>query len=153
MGLHSRKLYHENKQFQSNSPTSIKSHAASQRLKNEHNKYKEIIDQAIIRENQSDNSTPTTKSYPSSWSNSAWSYQLHLRPCWAQYLPCHSDAMLYSMDLSHVGLQDHSAGCQYKLQKLATTSSAENNPFLLSQVEQNFYSALSVAREENASLL
>jgi hypothetical protein len=41
----------------------------------------------------------------------------------------------------------------YKFHKLATTSSAGNNPFILSQVEQNLYSALSVAREENPSIL
>jgi hypothetical protein len=37
--------------------------------------------------------------------------------------------------------------------RLAITVSAGNNPFLLSQVEHNLFSALSVAREENASIL
>jgi hypothetical protein len=41
----------------------------------------------------------------------------------------------------------------YKFHRLATTFSVGNNPVILSQVEQNLSSALSVTREENASIL
>jgi hypothetical protein len=143
------------------SSTSIKSHAASLRFKDKQNKYKKIIDQAIIKDNLAGNFHSNYKVLPFIFQTSGL---------------IHHEAISYISDLAELASKDTSVPKEnlktyflkrlniclvtsiadamlYKFHKLATTSSAGNNPFILSQVEQNLYSALSVAREENPSIL